>query len=95
MVFLILMREFLITGLRIAALSRNDSINTSMLGKAKTTAQMITISVILLLLLLRAYVVQIGLQGIGIGFDEQFSVFYQYDSLRGQKRKRSQLVQNI
>ena len=51
-VVLILGREFIITGLRIAALSQETSISTSYLGKAKTTAQMITIIATLILLVI-------------------------------------------
>jgi len=63
LVLLILSREFIITGLRIAALSQDKSINTSSLGKAKTTAQMLTIMVVLVMLVLNA---RIRLDGIAL-----------------------------
>ncbi len=59
MVFLMLTREFIITGLRIAALSQEQEVDTSQLGKAKTTAQMVSIVIILLLLIIRAYRIEL------------------------------------
>lgn len=58
LVLLILAREFIITGLRITALSQEHQFATSSLGKAKTTAQMFSITVILVLLILRSYVLE-------------------------------------
>jgi CDP-diacylglycerol--glycerol-3-phosphate 3-phosphatidyltransferase len=42
-VFLILTREFLITGLRVAAASEGKNISASMMGKIKTVLQMVAI----------------------------------------------------
>ena len=42
-VFLILSREFLITGLRVAAASEGKSVEASMMGKIKTVVQMFAI----------------------------------------------------
>jgi len=55
MVILVLFREFLITGLRITALSQSREVETMTLGKAKTTFQIMTILVILLFIVLKAY----------------------------------------
>ncbi len=55
MVLLIVMREILITTLRLTALSKTTEFETMTLGKAKTTSQMVTIIVILGFLVLRAY----------------------------------------
>lgn len=60
-VILILGREFLITGLRIAALSQDSSLSTSFFGKAKTTAQMITIVVSLVMLVISARLQENGI----------------------------------
>ena len=56
MVLLILARETLITWLRISALRRHESVETSFMGKSKTAAQMITIVAVLILLIARAYI---------------------------------------
>ena len=61
LVLLILSREFIITGLRIAAISQEKSMNTSYLGKAKTTAQMLTIIVVLIMLVFGAKIRQTGI----------------------------------
>jgi CDP-diacylglycerol--glycerol-3-phosphate 3-phosphatidyltransferase len=58
MVFLILAREFIVTGLRVFLISRSETLDTSNFGKAKTTAQMVSISVILVLLVARAWVLE-------------------------------------
>jgi len=55
MVTLVIFREFLITGLRISALSQSKEVETMTLGKAKTTFQLMTILVILLFIVLKAY----------------------------------------
>lgn len=60
LVFLILAREFLVTGLRVTALSRNESVDVSYLGKAKTASQMVTILVVLVLLIWRAWLLEHG-----------------------------------
>ncbi|MDI6791320.1 MAG: CDP-diacylglycerol--glycerol-3-phosphate 3-phosphatidyltransferase [bacterium] len=55
MVFLIITREFLITGLRMLAISEGTVIAASGGGKIKTTSQMVAIIAILLILLVRSY----------------------------------------
>ena len=50
MVVFIIGREFLITGLRLIGISKGEVIAADRSGKFKTTSQMVTISVILLLL---------------------------------------------
>lgn len=55
MVLLIIFREFLITALRITALSQQQEVETMKMGKAKTTFQILTIIVILFFLVLKAY----------------------------------------
>lgn len=59
LVLLILSREFIITGLRVAAINKQESMETSNLGKVKTTAQMVSITVILLLLIIRSYFLEL------------------------------------
>lgn len=59
LVLLILSREFIITGLRVAAINKQESMETSNLGKVKTTAQMVSIIVILLLLIIRSYLLEL------------------------------------
>ena len=55
MVIIIIAREFLVTTMRVAVIADNKEITTQYLGKAKTTAQIITIICILILLTLREY----------------------------------------
>ncbi|MEW5767405.1 MAG: CDP-diacylglycerol--glycerol-3-phosphate 3-phosphatidyltransferase [bacterium] len=55
MVFLIITREFLVTGLRMLALSEGTVITAGGGGKAKTTSQMVVIIAIFLILLIRSY----------------------------------------
>lgn len=55
MVILIIAREFIITGLRVIAMSKGIVIAASLKGKLKTTFQITTIIVILFILLIRAY----------------------------------------
>jgi CDP-diacylglycerol--glycerol-3-phosphate 3-phosphatidyltransferase len=57
-VLLILVREVLITCLRIFAVRRNEAIETSFLGKSKTVAQMVTIVTVLILLIIQAYIAE-------------------------------------
>jgi CDP-diacylglycerol---glycerol-3-phosphate 3-phosphatidyltransferase len=54
MVIIIISREFIITGLRSIAASRGKILAASKTGKYKTTSQMITISIILIILVLNA-----------------------------------------
>lgn len=63
MAIVIIAREFLVTGLRIVALSRDILIKAESGGKIKTVAQ---ISSILVLFIDRTYIVGIDLYGIGI-----------------------------
>ena len=57
-VLLILAREVLITWLRISAIRRNEPIETSLWGKSKTAAQMVTIVVVLIILVVQAFIVE-------------------------------------
>jgi CDP-diacylglycerol--glycerol-3-phosphate 3-phosphatidyltransferase len=57
-VLLILVREVLITCLRIFAVRQNEAIETSFWGKSKTVAQMVTIVAVLILLIVQAYIVE-------------------------------------
>ncbi len=54
MVICIIAREFIITGLRSIAASKNIIISASMAGKVKTTSQMITIITILVILVVNS-----------------------------------------
>ena len=47
MVFLIIAREFAVTGLRLVALERGVSISANRLGKAKTTSQVVAVSLLI------------------------------------------------
>jgi CDP-diacylglycerol--glycerol-3-phosphate 3-phosphatidyltransferase len=47
MVFLIIAREFAVTGLRLVALERGVPISANRLGKAKTTSQVVAISLLI------------------------------------------------
>jgi CDP-diacylglycerol--glycerol-3-phosphate 3-phosphatidyltransferase len=47
MVFLIIAREFAVTGLRLVALERGVPISANRLGKAKTTSQVVTVSLLI------------------------------------------------
>lgn len=58
MVFLILSREFIITYLRVFALSKNKEVQTMKLGKTKTTMQLLSIVVIIILLIIKAFLIQ-------------------------------------
>ncbi|MDI6736656.1 MAG: CDP-diacylglycerol--glycerol-3-phosphate 3-phosphatidyltransferase [bacterium] len=55
MVILIIAREFVVTGLRLVAMSKGVVIPASLKGKLKTTFQITTIIIILLILLIKAY----------------------------------------
>jgi CDP-diacylglycerol--glycerol-3-phosphate 3-phosphatidyltransferase len=48
MVFLIIAREFAVTGLRLVALERGVPISANRLGKAKTTSQVVAVSLLIL-----------------------------------------------
>ena len=58
MVFLILSREFVVTYLRVFALSKEKEVETMKLGKTKTTLQLVTIAIIVGLLILKAFLLQ-------------------------------------
>ncbi|MCR4663445.1 MAG: CDP-diacylglycerol--glycerol-3-phosphate 3-phosphatidyltransferase [Endomicrobiaceae bacterium] len=58
MVICIISREFIITGLRSIAASKNIIIPASMAGKVKTTSQMIAIITILVILVINAGITQ-------------------------------------
>lgn len=90
MVFLILTREFIVTGLRISALSKNMSIETSYLGKVKTTAQMGSILIILLLILIRSYVLEIP--GVKVINPAKFWVEYSGNDFWGTVLKYAPLI---
>jgi CDP-diacylglycerol--glycerol-3-phosphate 3-phosphatidyltransferase len=47
-IFLILSREFFITGLRVVIASENKNISASLIGKIKTIVQMITIGFLIM-----------------------------------------------
>jgi CDP-diacylglycerol---glycerol-3-phosphate 3-phosphatidyltransferase len=47
MVFLIIAREFAVTGLRLVALERGVPISANRLGKAKTTSQVVAVSLLI------------------------------------------------
>jgi len=55
MVILIIAREFVVTGIRVIAMSKGVVIAASLKGKLKTTFQITTIIIILFILLTRAY----------------------------------------
>ncbi len=55
MVVLIIAREFVVTGLRLVAMSKGVVIPASLKGKLKTTFQITTIIIILFILLIKAY----------------------------------------
>lgn len=55
MVILIIAREFIVTGLRVIAMSKGIVIAASLKGKLKTTFQITTIIIILFILLIKAY----------------------------------------
>ena len=76
MVFLILAREFMITAIRYASLAQGRPIRTSHLGKAKTTSQMTTIHVILILIVIRRYIEETGARNIQ-GVDLRIENFWE------------------
>ena len=71
MVALIIFREFMVTGLRLVALEKKVVISAQTKGKIKTTFQITTIIIILVLMIVKEYFRQflgielIGLKGIG------------------------------
>ncbi|MDH4130137.1 MAG: CDP-diacylglycerol--glycerol-3-phosphate 3-phosphatidyltransferase [Spirochaetota bacterium] len=55
MVLLIILREFIITALRITALNQSRELETMKLGKTKTTLQLLTIIIILFFFVLKSH----------------------------------------
>ncbi len=85
MVLLVIFREFIITALRITALSQTKEMETMTLGKAKTTSQLLTIIVILVFFVLKAYyypsesdVTPISLDTFLIQYFDDFGNFIRY-----------------
>ncbi len=69
MVIIIITREFIITGLRSVAASKGKVLAASKTGKYKTTSQMVSISIILIILVLNAMYnqgyINLAMPGIG------------------------------
>ncbi len=59
-IIIIIFREFSLTGLRILAVSQNKILTTSKLGKLKTTTQLVTIILIILLMLFKTFMIENG-----------------------------------
>ncbi len=76
MVFLIISREFIITYLRIYAISRHQEVKTLWLGKTKTTLQLVTITTILILLIVRAYIKTPITGPLGMSIIEIFKTYF-------------------
>ncbi len=75
MVWMIICREFIITVLRIGGIQGEQKVKTLYIGKVKTTAQFLTILLIIVLLILKDFLVDKGLitkvQGmVGLPFDQ-------------------------
>ncbi len=75
MVWIIICREFIVTALRISGIGQNKKVKTLFIGKIKTTAQFTTIFLIIILLIIKDYLVNIGMikqvKGImGLPFDK-------------------------
>jgi len=58
MVWLIIIREFTITLLRVEGISKNSEVKTLFIGKLKTGFQFFTISVMLIFLILKDYLIE-------------------------------------
>jgi len=58
MVFLILSREFIVTYLRVFAISKSKEIATMKLGKTKTTLQLVSIVIIISLIIFKKFLIQ-------------------------------------
>ncbi|MFC1546251.1 CDP-diacylglycerol--glycerol-3-phosphate 3-phosphatidyltransferase [bacterium] len=65
MVIVIISREFMITGLRTLAISKGIVLPAKAAGKFKTTSQLVTISIILLILLIYTIETQIDINILG------------------------------
>lgn len=75
MVWLIICREFVITALRIGAIEQQERVSTLFIGKIKTSAQFVTIFIIIAMLILKDYlteklIIQPVKGIIGIPFDK-------------------------
>jgi len=57
MVWLIISREFVITALRIGGIEQKEKVSTLFIGKIKTSAQFVTIFIIICILILKDYLV--------------------------------------
>lgn len=77
MVLLIILREFLITALRITALSQQQEVETMKLGKAKTTFQILTISVILFFFVLKSYYYPMDVYPKSISLNSFLGIYFQ------------------
>ncbi|HCL57678.1 MAG TPA: CDP-diacylglycerol--glycerol-3-phosphate 3-phosphatidyltransferase [Spirochaetia bacterium] len=74
MVWMIVTREFVITGLRISGIQGKEKVKTLFVGKLKTMAQFLTILLIILLLIIKDYLIERGVIPkiggiIGVPFD--------------------------
>lgn len=90
MVFFILSREFIVTYLRVFAISKSREIATMKLGKTKTTLQLVSIIVIISLIIFKKFLVQTGqipespgpigipIQDIVIKYFSNISIFITY-----------------
>ncbi|HOJ50104.1 MAG TPA: CDP-diacylglycerol--glycerol-3-phosphate 3-phosphatidyltransferase [Spirochaetota bacterium] len=58
MVWIIIVREFVITLLRIEGISKNSEVKTLFIGKLKTGFQFFTISIIIIFLILKDYLIE-------------------------------------
>ncbi len=75
-ILIIVFREFVLTGLRILALSENKELKTSKHGKWKTATQMFTISVILLMMLFKTYMIENGYVKVPHHSGEKFWAYF-------------------
>lgn len=69
MVIIVISREFIITGLRAVAASKGQVLAAGRAGKYKTTSQMVTISIVLIILTLNAMYVKGYINLKLLGFD--------------------------
>ncbi len=79
MVVLVLLREFLITALRVSALSMVKEVSTSYWGKLKAVIQFVTIIFILLMMTVKAYICDYSfttLDCVGLRVDQFFGAHY-------------------
>jgi CDP-diacylglycerol--glycerol-3-phosphate 3-phosphatidyltransferase len=76
MVFLILAREFIVTYLRIYAISKSQDVKTLRLGKTKTTLQLVTIVVIIGLLVYKAFIPNPPQRNLNLSLFEVFKNYF-------------------